>query len=288
MKSLGAAALHAPCDATLALCYDLDSDWALSFQPGQPKLKYLNEVVPWYAAMAASHAGIDIVNATGDLSRYKVLCAPLMYVVSVQQADRIRSFVAAGGTFIAGFRLGVKDEHSRIVDTPLPGLLREVMGVELIDYQPIYSEKQGVQFAGPLAGPNADCRIWADILSPRNADVLATYTSGAYAGKAAITSHTYGKGKAVYIGAHLEAADLTRVLSTLFAISGVTPPMQTPSGVEIASRRAGGKAWTYLLNHNATPQSVTVTGTYKDALDQSMISGQLSLDAFGVRVLMQG
>jgi len=53
-----------------------------------------------------------------------------MYIVSEQQAGRIRSFVQNGGTFIAGFRLGVKDEHSRIVATPLPGLLRDVMGVE--------------------------------------------------------------------------------------------------------------------------------------------------------------
>ena len=75
-----------------------------------------------------------------------------MYIVSAAQADRIRAYVQGGGTFIAGFRLGVKDEHSRIVDTPLPGLLRDVMGVELIDYQPIYSEKQAVEFKGPLAG----------------------------------------------------------------------------------------------------------------------------------------
>jgi beta-galactosidase len=285
MKSLGHEALYAPYLAEIALCFDLNADWALTIQPGQPKLKYLNEILPWYAVMSSTHAGLDIVNATSDLSRYKALCAPVMYVVSPQQAERIRSFVQDGGVFIAGFRLGVKDEHSRIVDTPLPGLLRDVMGVELIDYQPIYSDKQGVKFSGPLAGPDADCRIWADILDPQKADVLATYTSGVYAGKAAITSHSYGKGRAIYIGAHLEGADLGRVLATLLASSGVTTSMQTPPGVEVTSRRADRKTWTYVLNHNATPQKVTVSGTYKDALDQSAVSGQVEVAPYGVRVL---
>jgi beta-galactosidase len=292
MKSLGAAALYAPCEAHLALCFDNDAEWALTIQPGQPRLKYMSETVPWYATLAASQAGVDIVNATQDLSRYKVLCAPVMYVVSPQQADRIRSFVQQGGIFIAGFRLGVKDEHSRIVDTPLPGLLHDVMGVELIDYQPIYTgdAKQSVTFTGPLAGAfsgrTAECQIWADILDPKQAEVLATYT-GDYAGKAAITSNTYGKGKAFYVGAHLEPADLARVLLTLLAMNGIRMQAQLPPGVEMTRRTSAGKNWIYLLNHNATPQTAKLSGNFKDALDQSTVTTPVSLPAYGVRVLLQ-
>lgn len=277
----------APYDAALALCYDNDADWALTIQPGQPKLKYSGEMVSWYGAMAASHAGVDIVDATQDLSRYKVVCAPVMYIVTAAQADRIRSFVEGGGTFIAGFRLGVKDEHSRIVSAPLPGLLRDVMGVELIDYEPIYSEKQSVQFTGTLEGANAECHVWADILTPQKAEVLATYAGGSYAGKAAITSHTFGKGMAIYLGAHLEGADLARVLLTLITSAGAPRPAQTPPGVEMTTRHTERQAWTYLLNHSAKPQSVTLTGTYTDALDRSSIAGPVQLEPYGVRVLLR-
>jgi beta-galactosidase len=286
LKSLGRNALMAPYEAKLALCFDYSADWALGIQPGQPKLKYMGEMMPWYGSMAASHAGVDIVDATQDLSRYKVVCAPVMYIVGAAQADRIRAYVQGGGTFIAGFRLGVKDEHSRIVATPLPGLLRDVMGVELIDYQPIYSEKQSVEFKGPLAGSTAECHIWADILSPQKAEVLATYTGGAYAGKAAITSNSYGKGKAIYLGAHLEPADLSRVLLTLIASAGVPRAAEAPPGVEVTTRRTERQAWTYLLNHTAKPQSVTLTGTYRDAHDRSALSGPVNLDAYGARVLV--
>lgn len=285
MKSLGPDALNARYAAEVALCFDSASDWAFNIQPGQPKVKYLSEILPWYGSIAASQAGVDIVGATQDLSAYKMVFAPAMYIVSERQAARIRSFVQNGGTFIAGFRLGVKDEHSRIVDTPLPGLLRDVMGVELFDYQPIYSEKQGVKFAGPLAGADAECHIWADILQPKEADVLASYTGGNYSGKAAITSHSFGKGKAIYIGAHLEAAVLARVLLTLAALSGVRSAIQAPQGVEVASRRSEHEKWTYLLNHTAAPQTVKVPGNYKDVLTGSTHADSLSLDPYGVCIL---
>ena len=285
LKSLGPEALRADYQAELALCLDVNSWWALNIQPGQPKLKYSSELLAWYGSMAASHAGIDIVDATADLSRYKVLCAPVMYIVTPQQASRIRAFVKGGGAFIAGFRLGVKDEHSRIVNTPLPGLLRDVMGIELLDYQPIYGEKQAVNFAQPLSGPDADCHIWADILDPKGAEVLATYTGSNHTGKAAITLNHYGQGKAIYVGAHLEAPDLARVLLNFLATSGITPP-NIPAGVEITRRTAGSRSWTYLLNHTATKQSVDLRGNYRDALAASPATTPIGLEPYGVRVLV--
>jgi beta-galactosidase len=285
LKSLGYDALHAPYVADVALCYDPNSSWALSIQPGQPTLRYSAQIAAWYAAVSASHLGMDVVDATRDLSRYKILFAPVMYVVSPQQADQIRAFVQGGGTFIAGFRLGVKEESNRVVQTPLPGLLRDVMGVELLDYQPIYSDKQGVRFTGALAAPDAECRVWADILEPRQSDVLATYTTGAAAGKAAITSHNFGKGKAVYLGAHLEQPDLNRVLHSLIASSGNASPINAPSDVEVTMRRSNTSTLTYVLNHASITQSIKIPGRLTDILTGATLSGEVSVDAYGVRVI---
>ena len=285
LKSLGHDALNAPYVASLALCFDSNADWALGIQAGQPTLRYGSEQMAWHGCISASHAGVDIVDATQDLSRYKMLFAPVMYIVSPQQADRIRTFVQGGGVFVAGFRLGVKEVSSRMVDIPLPGLLRDVMGVELIDYQPIYNEKRGVNFSGLLAGTEAECKVWADILDPKDAEVLATYNAGPYQGKAAITSHTFGKGKAIYIGAHLEPADLARVLLTLIAANGIQSPIKAPHGVEVTTRKSERGMLTYLLNHTASPQTVQITGNMKDVLTTTAYSASVNLDAYGVRVL---
>ncbi len=146
-----------------------------------------------------------------------------------------------------------------------------------------------MKFAGPLAGADTECHIWADILDPKSKDVeiLATYTGGQYAGKAAITSQRYGKGRAIYVGPHLEGADLARILLTLIASSGVTRSIQAPPGIEVTSRRTDRQTWTYLLNHTAKPQSVQVDGRYQDVLDHSAISGPINIEPYGVRILVR-
>ncbi len=286
LKALGAA-LHAPYRAEIALCYDSESDWAFTIQPGQPQVRYVSELLSWYGSLGASQAGIDLVDAKQDLTRYKVLCAPAMYIVTPQQADQIRSFVHQGGTFIAGFRLGVKDEYSRIVTTPLPGLLRDVMGCELFDYEPIYNQGHSVSFSGMLAGAEAQCRTWADILTPSSAESLATYADGRYAGQTAITSNRYGSGRAIYVGCSLEAADLARVLLSLLGPAGIQPKHQLAPGVEMTRRGSARQTWTYLLNHTGKAQTVQISGTYREFSGGASVSGSLELPPYGVKVLTE-
>ena len=121
MKSLGDDALLAPYSADSALIFDLDSDWALKIQPGQRDLTYMSHAISWYASISSMHTGVDVISPDSDLSRYKLVFAPVQYVLSEKQAARIRSYVEGGGTFVTSFRLGVKDESSQIVRTPLAG-----------------------------------------------------------------------------------------------------------------------------------------------------------------------
>jgi beta-galactosidase len=159
------------------------------------------------------------------------------------------------------------------------------MGVAVLDYQPIYSEKQGVRYGKLLAGRDGECHLWADILDPGKAEVLATYTGQPYSGKAAITSHSFGEGKAVYVGAHLEPADLARVLLTLIATAGVKGALEAPAGVEVTRRRTDHGTITFLLNHTNAPQSIPVAGTNKELLTGSTRSGTVSLEPYGVSIL---
>src|SRR6266567_751130 len=221
LKALGSELLNSQYPAQTALMFDYDCGWALKIQPGHYALSYVEQVTSWYGAISASRTGIDIVGPGDDLSGYQVVFAPVVYVLSESQADRIKKFVSDGGVFVTNFRLGAKTENSQIVRTPLPGLLREVMGVTVADYVPIYSGTQGVKFSSLLSGPDGECGIWADVLVPSTAEVLGTYTAGQNAGRAAVTMNSFGKGKAVYIGADLTGASLSRVLQAFSAVAKV-------------------------------------------------------------------
>ncbi len=285
LKALGAEVLYSQYAAETALVFDYDCGWALKIQPGQYALTYMAQITAWYGGISASHSGIDVIAPEVDLSPYKIVFAPLAYVVSEKQAAKIRSFVQAGGMFVTNFRLGVKTESSQIVRTPLPGLLRDVMGVTVEDYVPIYSAKNGVKFASALAGADGECVLWTDILQPAGAEVLATYTAGSHAGQAAITMNTFGKGKAVYIGADLDGASLARVLRTLSGMAGVKPPLDVPEGIEVTARRSGDKQWIFILNHAAVSQSISLPGGFTDLLTGQAHAGKIDVGGYGVRVL---
>jgi beta-galactosidase len=284
LKTLGREMLESSYSADLALVFDLDSDWALQIQPGNNKLTYQSHLISWYASIAGAHTGIDIIRADADLSRYKAVFAPLQYVLSEKQAAGIRSFVDGGGLFVTSFRLGVKDGSSQIVRTPLPGLLRDVMGVTVKDYVPIYSEKIGVKFSSQLSGPDAECELWADLLQPASASVLATYT-GPYAGEAAITVNSFGKGKAIYLGADLDPASLARVLGTLLGTAGIKSSFGVPRGVEITVRTSGDRRWIFVLNHTQESQEVSLPGRFADLLTGTAHAEKASLRPYDVLVL---
>jgi beta-galactosidase len=289
LTTLGAELLHSAYLAETALMYDYDCSWAFQIQPCHYALRYMDQVTSWYGAISPCHTGIDVVAPASDLSRYKIVFAPAPYVISEKQAESIRNFVRNGGVFVAGFRLGAKNEFSQIVRTPLPGLLRDVMGVTVADYVPLYSGNQSVKFdsARILAGADAECALWADILQPEKAQVLATYTTGSHTGRAAITANSFGKGKAIYLGADLTGTGLGRVLQALGAHAGVKSLLTAP-GLEITMRESaqnGRKQWLFVLNHTSEPKTVDLPAEFSDALSGAPRSGKVVLKPYDVAVL---
>ena len=285
LKALGPEILNSQYVAETALLFDYDCSWAVKIQPGHHALSYGDQISSWYASMSPSRTGIDVIGPGDELEKYKVVFAPVMYVLSEKQAASIRSFVQNGGAFVTNFRLGVKNEYSQIVRTPLPGPLRDVMGVTVEDYVPIYSGKQGVKFSSVLSGPDGECGIWADILQPSRAEVLGTYTSGSYAGRPAVTMNSFGKGKALYIGADLTAPSLARVLQKVAALAEINQPFEVPPGVELTVRKAGDKQWIFLLNHTPEARTLNIPRSFKDLLVGETLNQSVHLGAYGVRVL---
>jgi beta-galactosidase len=105
-------------------------------------------------------------------------------------------------------------------------------------------------------------------------------------GKAAVTSNNFGKGKAIYLGADLTGEGLAITLMKLAGMAGVKPVLQAARGVEVTVRRAGGKQWTFLLNHSGEARSVDLPGRYTDVVSGTAVTGRLELKGYDARVLI--
>jgi beta-galactosidase len=132
--------------------------------------------------------------------------------------------------------------------------------------------------------PAAACGVWADVLQPSNAQVLATYTNASYAGKAAITRNSFGKGEAMYIGADLDRASLIRVLATAAKAAGAQ--LDGPDGVEMTVRQSGSKRWVFLMNPKSEAQKIKIEKPGTDLLTGQARSGEIELNPYGVQVLL--
>jgi beta-galactosidase len=246
-----------------ALLLSTDSRLSLRIQPTNPGLDYGRLFSEIHGCLHGMNVSADVVAPEQDLSAYRLVVAPLFTVVSARSAELLAGLARGGGVVVLTFRAGSRDEHNAIVDAPLPGLLRELCGIEVDEYdsRPAGASRR-VRFVGPgLRGATETYPTpWCDVLRPAGAEPLAVYGDGHYRGAPAISQHRYGKGHVVYVGLDGGRKLWDRLCPWLCALAEVTPTAQAPRGVEVTERRQGDRRILFLLNHGGGPASVPLRG----------------------------
>ena len=122
-------------EARLRCCTIYDSLWALETQPNTGDgFGYVEMASRWDQALARLGVTADAVRIDADLDGYRVLIAPTLHVCPPETVKRLEAFVARGGTLVLGPRSGVKEAEGAIVDALLPGLLRNLAGCIVEEY----------------------------------------------------------------------------------------------------------------------------------------------------------
>ncbi len=276
-------------DAAIVLSYD--SRFAFQIQPNNPAFNFSRHVADYYAALHARNVPVDIVPPLADLSAYKLVIAPALYVLSAEEAANLRRFVEVGGVLVVTARSGVKDEANTVVDMALPGLLADVCGVEVEEYDSLPAGATNpVEFVHPepiSAGARGAARIWCDVLGCSSAEAAARYTQDYYAGQPAITVNRYGHGWAIYVGTFGDQDMVKSVVNWATGLANVKPAMETPAGVEAAARWKGDQRLLFVLNHDAQPHRVSLADTYLDLISGAHKSGEVSLAGREVLILVK-
>ncbi len=255
LKLLGDALIGSRIDAKVAIWFDWECYWASENSMGPSiALRYPEEVGKYYDAFHSLGIQVDMVGPETDISKYKLIVAPVMYMLHPDTAARIETFVRDGGTFLATCMSGVADESDLVFRGGAPGPLKGILGlrVEETDALPP-SHKNTIRMKEKTStlSRSYECSLLYDVVRLEGAVPLAEYGSDFYAGKPVLTKNVYGKGSAYYLASSPEAEFLRDLFAGLCASCGVNAVLDSiPEGVEVTRRtREDGKGFVFVLNH---------------------------------------
>lgn len=260
-----------------AIVFSYKQEYAFRIQPHNPELSYLKQVLTYYKALYDANIPVDFVQDTDDLSGYKVVLAPLQYIMTPEVEDNYFNYVKNGGHLVLTMRTGIKDSNNLcMTDRELPGRLGELVGIEIMDYDCLSDTSVAVEYETKTYR----AFMWSDIITLTGARAVANYSSEFYAGTPCVTENVYGQGKAYYVGTEPDEAFMKAIMEFVVYGSGVTPIAKTVEEVEFATRRGKDKEWLFVINHTGVQKN------YKLSQQYELVVGEEHgcLEAFGVQI----
>ena len=217
-------------------------------------LKNIDKMFKVDLAMICESHHLDDID---DFSKYKVIAAPVLYMVKEGMKEKLEEFVRNGGTLITTFMSGIVNQSDNVHLGGYPGPLRKMAGVWVEEIDALAPEQSNtVRFAD---GTEYKCNLLCDLMHTEGAEVLASYESDFYAGMPAVTKNSYGKGKVYYVATQFEAAGLAKVLDEVTKESAVSGVIAEKTGLEITCRESDTTRFYFVMNFTDEEQVLPVS-----------------------------
>ncbi|MBU5594088.1 beta-galactosidase [Amphibacillus sp. MSJ-3] len=278
----------------VAVIFDTENRWAVKDSQGPRNIgvHYERTVQEHYQAFWEQGIPVDVISMDRDLSQYKLVIAPMLYMVREGVGKRIEAFVEAGGTFVTTYWSGIVNETDLTYLNGFPGPLRKTLGIWSEEIDGLYDYESNVIELDPnnplgLTG-EYEVRDLCDLIHLEGAKALAYYQKDFYQGRPALTVNQFGKGKAYYMAAR-QKLDFNRdFYSALAKELGLTRVIDQdlPEGVTVQLRSNATTDFVFVMNFSNEQQEVRLDqADYQDALADQKISDRLLLNPYGIKVL---
>ena len=242
------------------IVHDWQNKWALegSCGPRNAGLGYWDELKRHYNALARAGIAVEFGDETADLTGYRLVVVPMLYLLTDAFAKKLCDFAQSGGTIVVTYWTGVVDESDlcRLGDTPYG--LTELLGLRRTEIDGMYDGE--TRRCTPVDGctlPETQASILCEVAVPNDNDPakpLCVYAEDYFAQHPAAAVHKYGAGRAYYLASRFDEDFYRTFYRDAAKELGLTPawPQPLPAGV-LAVKRGN-----FVLVQNCTEQPVTV------------------------------
>ena len=281
LKAVAGSEIH----NRIALLYDWNVRWALDDASLLHKNQqgYVKTVRSFYNALLKLGYSVDLVDETCELDTYKVLVAPMAYMVRERFGERIQQFVKAGGVLVSTYMTGyVNHELLTYLDAdPCP--LNEVTGIHMDEFDAL----DDITFSHfEWNGKTYESGSINELVTAQTAEVLAAYSDRFYAGSPVLTRNAYGDGLSYYITARTGEDFLCDVLEHILNEANLKPLREScTEGVSITVREKDGQRFVFAANGLHEAGEVTFAAPMKDMLTGETVGKTCSLNGLSIRVL---
>jgi beta-galactosidase len=292
LKRFGSHLVNLKIQPQVAILFSYDANHALNIMPYKDGSNaYRSQVDQLHRTLYNNSVAVDYVfaNSKINLSDYKLIIVPPLYVASDSLLNALSVYVQNGGQVVMMFKSGFTDENSTVRTAIAPGPLRKAAGF----YYQEFGNIKDVKLKGnPFNVAEKDNTVsdWAELIIPETAQALAYYDHPFYGKYPAITTNTFGKGTLVYEGCRPSDVLQEKILMDAMTRAGIKTadqeihfPLITKQG-----NNGVGKKIHFYYNYSSTANTVTYTYTDGKELtaDKAVKKNEtITIPAWGVQIV---
>jgi beta-galactosidase len=268
----------------VSILMSYEARWAIEAGTRKREWDPAEEVIAIHNTLRDQNVPTDALDPREDLSSYRLVIAPRLFLIDQQIAENLRTFVENGGMLCLTAPSGVVDEHNVSFDSPRPGPLAAAAGIRVSDLSALHEPLP--LFSDVIPGlDGTEASVLSDELHPTSAEVLAIYASGWRVDLPAITVNHFGKGQVIYVGSSLRGAGLSALITYLRNSSGVASLCETPEGLHLYQRVGPQERLWFALNFTEDELSFTAPGNWLDIMNGETCTKEIRVTPLGVRIL---
>lgn len=270
----------------VAIIYDWENDWALKDAQGFGKesRRYPQTLQSHYKYFWDKNISVDVVTPQQDLSKYSLVVAPMMYMMTEETMDRFRDYVKNGGVLVGSYLSGLVNETDLTYLGGWPKTLQETYGIDAKEIDTLYpKDKNSIKFGNE----SFEVVDYCTIIEAKEAEVLAKYEEDFYKNTPAITKNNLEKGKAYFIGARTNQEFLSKFYDEIVKDLHINEVEDfiSEGGISIQIRENKDAKYYFVMNFTEEEKNIGIKGSYLNLISGKMMERLNLMKPYDVYVL---